>query len=330
MRADRLIALLMLLQRRGQMTAQALADELETSVRTVYRDIDALSAAGIPIYAERGRGGGCALLDSFQTNLTGLTENEVRALFMLSIPGPLATLGVAEELKSAMLKLSAALPAARRQDEDRVRQRIHLDSSWWFQAHEPVPHLDVIQRAVWQDHKLRLTYCRPYPIQDQVELLVEPYGLVAKAGVWYLVALNQARFRAYRVTRLLGAELVPESFERCPDFDLAAFWQAWSAEFEENRANYPVTVRAAPDLIALLPLYFGEAVRAQIVQAGPPDAGGWLILTLPFDRLEPARDRILGFGRAIEVLAPEALRLSVIDYAQQIVAFYHERGEHGG
>ncbi len=325
MRADRLLSLLMLLQRRGQMTAQVLAEELETSVRTIYRDIDALSAAGIPVYAERGRGGGCALLDSFHTNLTGLTENEVRALFMLSIPGPLADLGVSQELKAAMLKLSAALPAARRRDEELVRQRIHLDSSWWFQADEPVPHLDTIQQAVWQDRKLVLTYRRPFPVRDQVERLVDPYGLVAKAGVWYLVALCREQFRAYRVSRVLEAHLSPESFERRADFDLAEFWKAWITEFEESRAYYPVVVRVSPDFVSVLPLYFGDPLRAQIAQAGPPDADGWITLTLPFERLEAARDRILGFGRAVEVLEPEALRLSVIDYAQQIVAFYHER-----
>ena len=327
MRADRLLSLLMLLQRRGQMTAQALADELETSVRTIYRDIDALSAAGIPIYAERGRGGGCALLDSFQTNLTGLTENEVRALFMLSIPGPLADLGVSQELRAAMLKLSAALPAARRQDEEHVRQRIHLDSSWWFQSNEPVPHLDTIQQAVWRDCRLQLTYRRPYPARDPAERLVEPYGLVAKAGVWYLVAARQEQFRAYRVSRILEARLLPDHFERCPAFDLAAFWKAWRTEYEENRPYYPVVVRVSPDFAPLLPLYFGDPLREQIGRTGPPDADGWITVTLPFERLEAARDRILGFGRAVEVLEPEALRLSVIDYAQQIIAFYCERDE---
>jgi predicted DNA-binding transcriptional regulator YafY len=330
MRADRLLSLLMLLQRRGQMTAQALADELETSVRTIYRDVDALSAAGVPIYAERGRGGGCALLDSFQTNLTGLTDNEVRALFMLSIPGPLADLGVSQELKTAMLKLSAALPAARRQDEEHVRQRIHLDASWWFQSNEPVPHLDTIQQAVWQDRRLHLTYRRPYPARDQVERVVEPYGLVAKAGVWYVVALCQERFRAHRVSHILEAHLLSEQFERRSDFDLAAFWETWRTEFEANRPYYPVVVRVSPDLIPLLPLYFGDPLREQIAQTAPPDADGWITLTLPFERLETARDRILGFGWAVEVLEPEALRLSVIDYAQQIVAFYQEREERDG
>ncbi len=321
MRADRLLSLLMLLQARGRMTAEALAEELETSVRTIYRDVEALSMAGIPVYAERGRSGGIALLERFQTNLTGLTDHEVRALFMLSIPGPLADLGVREELRAAMFKLSAALPASRRQEEAFVRQRVHLDASWWFQAGEPVPHLETVQRAVWQDRALRLTHTPSTPAREPVTRQVEPYGLVAKAGVWYLVARRQGQFRAYRVSRLLDAAILPETFARDPDFDLAAFWGDWCREFEQNRADYPVRVRVAPELVPLLPSQFGDPVRVQIAQA-VPDADGWITLTLPFEYLETARSRLLGYGRAVEVLEPVALRLSLIDYAAQIVAFY--------
>src|SRR5512147_2861952 len=153
MRADRLLSLLMLLQARGRMTAQELARELEVSERTIYRDINALSASGVPVYAESGPGGGCALLDSYRTNLTGLTADEARALFMLSIPAPLDQLGVGQELRAALLKLSAALPSSRRPDEERARQRIHIDSLAWFQGEDPVPHLHTLQQAVWQDRR---------------------------------------------------------------------------------------------------------------------------------------------------------------------------------
>jgi len=324
MRADRLLSLLMLLQARGRMPAQALADELETSTRTIYRDVEALSMAGIPVYAERGRAGGIALLERFQTTLTGLTENEVRALFMLSIPGPLADLGVGQELKAALRKLSAALPDSRRAAEDFSRQRIHLDSTWWFQGHAPVPYLDVIQQAVWEDRRLELVVRMGYPVNDQAERQVDPYGLVAKAGVWYLVAEGHGRFRPYRLSHILEARLLPGGFERRAEFDLVAFWQAWCADYEQNRPTYPVTVRVAPHLIPLLPLYFGDRVRPLIAEAAPPDAGGWITLTLVFERLELARERILGLGSAVEVIAPEPLRQSVIDFARQIVAFYGE------
>jgi predicted DNA-binding transcriptional regulator YafY len=319
MRADRLLSLLMLLQTRGRLTAKKLAQELEVSERTIYRDINALSAAGVPVYGEPGLEGGYALLDSYRTNLTGLTEGEVRALFMLSIPEALTKLGVGQELKVALLKLSAALPDARRRDEERVRRRFHLDSTPWFQGEEPVPHLQTVHQAVWQDRKLYLTYRLPFAIE--VKHLVEPYGLVAKAGVWYLVYARDG-MRIHRVSDLADARMSDESFERPADFDLAAFWKEWCAEREKSRTFFPVTVRVAPDFVSELPRYFGTRVRATIAQAGPPDDEGWITLELPFESLGAARERILGLGRAVEVLEPQALRMSVVDFAVQIVALY--------
>jgi predicted DNA-binding transcriptional regulator YafY len=323
MRADRLLSLLMLLQARGRMTAQKLGEELEVSVRTIYRDIDALSAAGVPVYAERGPGGGCELIEDYRTNLTGLTEDEVRALFMLSIPAALDELGVGGELKAALRKLAAALPAARRRDEEMVRQRIHLDWAGWFQPEEPAPHLRTMQRAVWEDRRLRLTYrLQVGPHVEQFERTVDPYGLVAKAGVWHLVCAGDGRTRVYRISRVLDARITDEQFERSGDFDLAAFWESWCAGQEEGRPSYPVIARVSPDLVPLLPLYFGDRIRDVVARAGPPDAAGWITLTLPFERLEAARERMLGFGRAVEVLEPQALRQSVVDFATQVVAFY--------
>jgi predicted DNA-binding transcriptional regulator YafY len=318
MRADRLISLLMLLQARGRMTARALAAELEVSERTIYRDVEALSASGVPIYAEAGPLGGLALLDSYRTTLTGLTESEVRALFMLNIPAPLTTLGVSQELRSALLKLSAALPDARRQDEAQVRQRFYLDSSWWHQNENAVPHLQTIHQAVWQDRKLHLTY-RPIPTVE-IEQCVDPYGLVAKAGIWYLVCAREGRVRAHQVASLLDARMSEETFERPPDFDLAAFWQTWCAEREQRDTAYPVTLRVAPNLVPALPMYF-DSVRDKIGQTAP-DADGWITLELAFESLTAARDRLLSFGRGVEVIRPLALRKSIQDYAEQIVALY--------
>jgi len=321
MRADRLLSMLMLLQIRGRLPAQALADELEVSVRTVYRDMDALSTAGVPVYAERGPGGGCALLDTYRTTLTGLTEDEVRALFMLTIPAALAQLGVGQELKAALLKLSAALPAERRRDEAWVRQRIHLDWTGW-QAEEPVPHLQAIQQAVWADHRLWLIYRRQAgPAVRQFERLADPYGLVAKAGVWHLTCLAGGRLRVYRVADLLDVRLTNERFRRPADFDLAAFWAEWCAETETRRWLFLATVRVSPALAVELPLHFGDRIRDQIAAASP-DAEGRLTVILPFDTFESARSRLLGFGRAVEVLTPLALRLSLADHAAQIAAMY--------
>jgi len=321
MRADRLLSLLMLLQARGRMTAPTLARELEVSERTIYRDIDALSAAGVPIYSEAGPGGGYSLLDSYRTNLTGLTEGEVRALFMLSIPQPLADLGVGPELAAALRKLAAALPSSRRADEERVRQRFHLDAAGWEQVEESAPHLATVHQAVWHDRQLHLAY-RIGPLSVHVEQTVAPYGLAAKAGVWHLVYAVKGALRVQRVASLLDARLSAESFERPADFDLAAFWRKWCAERDMSQTRYVVIVRVAPSFVAELPVYFGDPVRQQIAEAGPPDAEGWLTLRLPFESLEAARARILGFGRGVEVLAPWVLRRSILDYAEQIVALY--------
>ncbi len=320
MRADRLLSMLMLLQVRGQMTARELARELEVSERTIYRDVDALSAAGVPVYGEPGPEGGYALLDSYRTTLTGLTAGEARALFMLSIPEPLADLGVRQELRGALLKLSAALPDARRRDEERVRQRFHLDSTWWRQGQEQVPHLQPIHQAVWQDRKLHVTY-RP-PFATEIERLVAPYGLVAKAGVWYLVCARNGGLRAHRVSDLLDVRVSDKSFERPGDFDLVAFWEEWCTEHEAFLADYTATVRVAPSFIPELPRYFGNHIHTKIARARPPDGKGRIRLDLSFESFEAARERILGFGRGVEVLEPQALRRSVLDYAEQIVALY--------
>lgn len=320
MRADRLLAVLMLLQARGRMTAEQLAQELEVSVRTIYRDIDALGMAGVPVYCERGPGGGCQLLDSYSTTLTGLTQDEVRALFALSIPSPLSDLGLGRDLRAALFKLAAALPAYRRGDEERVRQRIHVDSVGWSGANEPVPHLETIQKAIWGDQGIHLTYRLPFDVCAQ--WLVEPYGLVAKAGAWYLVCARDGHMRTLRVSLAVDVQVANESFERQEGFDLVTYWQAWSANYLRNRPRYPVSVRVAPGLLPYLPQYFGEAMRETIAQAGPPDAQGWLQLTLNFDSLEAARKEILSYGCAVEVLEPRALRDSVLDYACQIVSLY--------
>jgi predicted DNA-binding transcriptional regulator YafY len=320
MRADRLISLLMLLQSRGKLPAHRLAQELEVSERTIYRDIEALGMAGVPVYAERGPGGGCALLESYRSNLTGLTAAEVQALFMLSIPAPLAQLGVSQELKAALLKLSAALPAAHRQEEERSRQRIYLDSSWWFQAEETVPCLPDLQQALWQDRQVKLTYRLQFAAE--VERVVSPLGLVAKTNVWYLVAEWNGGLRVYRVASITRAQALDLPANRPLDFDLAAFWKDWAEGYEGQRSSFQVTARLAPELARELPRYFGDSFQSALAAAGPPDERGWVTLTLPFENFYAARDRILGLGAAVEVLEPQALRLSVIDYAQQIINFY--------
>lgn len=321
MRADRLISILMLLQSRGRLTARQLADELDVSERTIYRDVQALCGAGVPVYAEYGPGGGLALLDSYRTTLTGLDDDELRALFMMfSVSSPLEKLGVSQKLKTALLKVSAALSNGRGMDEDRVRQRLHLDWSWWFHEQEPVPHLQVIQQAVWEGCRLRLHYRTM--IQIAIDVEVEPYGLVSKAGIWYLIAGVEGTPRVYQVSWLLNVETLEEHFERPTGFDLPSFWQAWCADYEQRQQIFQATLRISPGMLPYLPLFLGRRVLDQGASAGTPDAQGWVTLVLPFENLEAARERVLSLGSAVEVLEPEALRCSVIDYAQQIVSFY--------
>jgi predicted DNA-binding transcriptional regulator YafY len=304
------------------MTAGELAQELEVSERTIYRDMDALSVASVPVCGERGPDGGYFLLDGYRTSLTGLTGDELRAFFMLSIPQPLADLGVGRELKQALLKLSATLPSRLRNEEQRVRQRFLLDAAWWSEGDEPMPHLSVVHTAIWQDHRLRIAYSFLLPPHVEVQQVVDPYGLVAKAGVWYMVYAINGGVRARRVTELDSAEVLGETFVRPDDFDLAAFWQRWCAEYEEQRNAYGVTARVAPEAIPYLPRFFGEGVRRRLAEAGQPDERGWITLQLTFGSLPEARGRLLALGRALEVLEPAALRVSIIDYAGQITALY--------
>ena len=324
MRADRLLSLLLLLQTRGRMSAPMLAKELEVSERTIYRDIEALTIAGVPIYAETGVKGGFALLDSYRTSLTGMNEEEVRALFMLAVPAPLADLGVSQELRSALLKLSAALPDSQRQDEGYIRQRIHLDAKWWYQGGESIAHLPTIQRAVWQDWQLNISYEVPYAPQIRVNQCIDPYGLVAKAGVWYVVYARNGRFQAKRVSQLQTVQLQETAFTRDMTFDLVTFWQNWCDEFENQRIQYPVKLRVASRFVAQLPYHFGEAVNEELLSKAEKDDAGSLLLTVPFESLESAREKLLGLGNAVEVIAPVALRLSIADYAQQIVDLYDQ------
>ena len=320
MRADRLVALLMLLQARGRMTAQALAVELEVSERTIYRDITALSASGVPVYAARGPGGGVRLVEEYRTTLTGLTPDETRALFTMNIPAPLIQLGMDETFKGALLKLSASLPDTRRADESRTRQRILLDSSWWFQSEQQVPCLQTIQQALWADRQLRIKVRWDF-FNTEFEQEAEPYGLVAKANIWYLVYGRGGNPHVARVSQIVEAEIIAAGFIRPPEFDLSTFWETWCEEYE-SQPPFMAKVRVSPAALPMLSEYVGERARGQLPQFPHPAADSWVTLDLPFESFVAARTRLLGLGRDVEVLEPEPLRKSLIDFAEQIVGFY--------
>ena len=323
MRADRLLTLLMLLQTRRKVTAQTLARRLEVSERTIYRDLEALGAAGIPVYAERGPRGGWSLLEDYRVNLNRLTESEVSTLFMSGAAGPLADLGLGKAREDALLKLLAALPSVYRGNAERARQRIHLDAAGWFYRAEEVPYLPLIQEAVWNDRRLHLTYQRGD--YELVERVVDPYGLVAKASVWYLVACSEeaaGEMRVFRVSRVQAVKLMEDYFDRPEEFDLPAFWSRWSAEFEASRHSYPVKLRVLADYVPILTQVMGDWVQALAKEAGPPGAGGWITLPMVFETLPEARSKLLGFGTSVKVLAPQEWRESMGDFASRIAEFY--------
>lgn len=319
MRADRLLSIMMLLQTRRQMTAEELANELEVSKRTIYRDIDALSGAGVPVYANGGPGGGYALLDSFRTTLTGLNNDEIQALFMLTIPSPVSDLGISQQLKTAILKLTSTVASDHHQNADSLRQRLYLDAASWFQTDEPVPHLKVVQEAVWQDRQLVLSYRRQNGTVS--ERMISPYGLVAKASIWYLVAATDQGMRVYRVSRIEVVQKSPTHFTRPQDFDLARFWTDWVTGYKASLPKYPVTLRIGPDLMPILPYILGEGVRSLVEQA-QPDPAGWRVVNYTFEKIEEAQAYILGMGASVDVIAPEELRSSVLKLATDIVAHY--------
>ena len=325
MRADRLLSMLMLLQSRGSMTARDLAAELEVSERTIYRDLTALSASGVPVYAERGPGGGVRLVENYRTTLTGLTPDETRALFMMNIPAPLAQLGLDADFKAALLKLSASLPETRRAEESRTRQRILLDSSWWFQSAQDVPCLQTIQQALWQDRPLRITV-RWDAFNTVFEQDAEPYGLVAKTNIWHLVYGRGGNPHVVRVSQIAQAVQLPGTFTRPPDFDLASFWEGWCRDYESH-PPFRARVRVAPEALPHLEEYVGDRARGGLSQLSPPDVEGWVTLDLPFESFFAARTRLLGLGRAVEVLEPETLRKSLVDFAEQVVGFYRGKGK---
>jgi predicted DNA-binding transcriptional regulator YafY len=317
MLASRLLSTLMLLQSRGRITAPDLARRLEVSVRTVYRDIDQLSAAGIPVIADRGRTGGFQLLNGFRTQLTGLTEAEAEALMLAGLPGPAAELGLADRMASARLKLLAALPQGMR--PERVATRFHLDAAGWFRATEPVALLPVVARAVWSEHWLKIQYRQG---QESHEVKIGPLGLVLKAGVWYVVALRGTSLRTYRASQILAAEPLGENFERPADFDLAGHWRKSSREYELGNYRGTATVKLSArgrSLISLLGPYVEAAVAKT---AGRADRQGWIRCTIPVESGDFGVRELLRLGEDMEVVGPASLRRQVEQALRRILRPY--------
>ncbi|MGW0532244.1 helix-turn-helix transcriptional regulator [Streptomyces sp. NPDC003032] len=308
MRADRLLALLLLLQNRGRMTAPELAGELEVSVRTVYRDAEALAASGVPVYAERGPAGGFRLLDGYRTRLTGLTDDEADSLALAGMPGAAADLGLGAELATAQLKLTAALPTGLGERSRRVQERFHLDAAAWFRTADPAPRLAAVAEAVWRQRVLRAGYRR---WGGEVQRELHPLGLVLKAGNWYLAAAVDGDVRTYRVSRFLTVTMAEETFTRPADFDLVAYWDEASRGLEARVLHSTARLRVSQVGLRLLPAMFGAAGARAVEGAGAADADGWAEVDLEVEALPVAVGDILRLGLEAEVLGPSELRAAV-------------------
>jgi predicted DNA-binding transcriptional regulator YafY len=324
MRSDRRLSLLLILQARGTATAPAVARELGVSVRTVYRDVEALSASGVPVYTEQGFGGGIRLLPGYRTDVTGLTPAESRALIAMTGRAVPDDLGLGGALASAVHKLVAAVPASHRDDAERARQRVLVDHSGWYRTVPAAPLLPVVQEAVWADRRLRVRY-RHGDGRDAGYLL-DPYGLVVKAGVWYLVAAHRRRAQLFRVDRLRTATASAAAAERPDDLDLEATWTRLRSAVEAPRQRVQVRVRAPVALAAMVLRISGvQRYDADPDPIPAPDAQGRVELQLGFRQLGAARGALAGFGAAIEVLDPPELRADLLEVAQGLVALYESR-----
>jgi predicted DNA-binding transcriptional regulator YafY len=295
------------------MTAERLASRLEVSQRTILRDMDALSSAGVPVIAERGTGGGWRLIDGYETKLTGLTPAEIRSLFLARPPALLAELGLKEAADAAWLKLRAALPSGVREQAEFVRQRLLIDSRNWRDSGESLTSLPVLLEALWGGQRLKFVYEKADGSTSERE--VDPLGLVARANRWYLVAGKGDEQRTYRVSRIRSAQILAEPADRPAVFDLAAYWEASTNRFREHLPYYNATFLVTEHI---LPWVCYRPWR--VLERAP--AGERFRVSLRFDAPEEAKQFALGHGAELEVLEPQELRDYVVATAQAVVAAY--------
>ncbi len=317
MRSGRLLQILMLLQAHGRMSAQRLSQETEVSVRTIHRDIEELSASGVPVVADRGAAGGFRLLEGWRTRLTGLTPIEAQAVFMAGAPGAADQLGLGDAAASAQLKLLASLPEAWQADARRVSARFHLDAVGWYRAPPRVDYLSTVANAVWNDKRLTISY---ESWKGVGERHLEPLGLVLKAGEWYVVAQSSRGIATYKVANILSIAEVGGTFKRPPRFDLAKHWAASIERFEAGLYRATAVVRASPlGLERLRDL--NDAMRKAIERANSkPDKKGWRRVTIPMESADYTSLELLRVGAECEVVSPPGLRARIAQRAAAIAA----------
>lgn len=317
MRADRLLSILLLLQVHRRLTARELARRLEVCERTILRDMDALSGAGVPVVAERGAGGGWGLLEDYQTRLTGLSAAEIQSLFLARPARLMADLGLKHEAEAALIKLQASLPAGARQQADFTRQRILIDTRGWRDPAESVTWLPLLLDALWRGRRVRFTYNRV--LCEPSERTGDPLGLVAKGSVWYLIAAAEGGPRTYRVSRISEVTILEEPAVPRAEFDLAAYWDRSAAEFREQLPRYYATFLANPAVMRWV------RYRGWRLEEETPE-GDRVRVRLRFDAGEEALQFALSFGGAIEVIEPRELRDKVLAGALEIAGRYYNGG----
>lgn len=321
MRASRLLSILLLLQTRGRMTAEALAAEFEVSVRTIYRDIDQLSAAGTPVYADRGRSGGFQLMDGYRTRLTGLTDAEAETLFLGGLAGPAAQMGFSGAVATMQLKLLAALPPERQAAAERLAGRFHLDPVGWYQNPDEVERLPAIAQAVWTSRRIAVRY---ESWKGEVERTLEPLGLILKGGLWYLAArpegTGRREPRTYRVSNILSLTPLEGTFERPADFDLARWWAETSRRFEAEIFTGQALLRATA--AGLKRLAWLGTEQARIAAGAKPGVDGRVEVVVLIESIEHAATDFQRLGAEVEVLAPPELREAMSATARRLAALY--------
>jgi predicted DNA-binding transcriptional regulator YafY len=319
MRASRLLSIQMLLETRGRMSAQTLADELEVSLRTLYRDVDQLTAAGVPIYAERGRAGGFQLMDGWKTTLTGLTASEAQAVFMIGLSGPAAQLGLGKEVADAQLKLVTALPSYQRSDAQRIQSRFHVDTLEWYKETDPVPHLNTVASAVWDEKQLAIVY---ESWKGLVRRTIHPLGLVIKSGVWYLVAAIDNVPRTYRISNIQQADVLDARCNRPRKFNLVEYWNDSIQRFEKELYKAQATVLATYKGIKELKLLSAAVAKALMQLPATRHKDGRTKICIPIESMEHAAGQLLRLAPEVEVLEPKELKQALIRKLHAVAKCY--------
>lgn len=309
MRAGRLIAILLWMQNNGKMTSKELAEKLEISERTIIRDMESLSEAGIPVYAERGVHGGWVLSEGYRTNLTGMHADELVSVIVGSSSALLSDLGIKSHYEAAIHKILAAAPADISKGAYLMRQKIHIDGAGWHQMEESLPFLSVVQEAVWEERLLQIRYHREDSIAERI---VNPLGLVAKRNVWYLIGEVNGEKRTYRISRLMDAVMLEERFERPANFDLAEYWEQSIGEFKQSLPQYPAVITLHEAVLNRL----SKERYVKIVESSPSQKMNWLTARVEFQALESACEIALSFGSRMEVVEPAELRQKVMAEAE--------------